>query len=97
MIYKIKGSLEKLEENRAIVETNGIFYEISIPKTVSNRLKPDENKCIELIIHYYFTIDGNRGAPALVGFIDELEKDFFEKFDNEDVIIYYSGFLLKEV
>lgn len=80
MIYKIKGNLEKLEENRVIVETGGIFYEISIPKTVSSRLKADENKLVELIIHHYFTIDGNRGAPALVGFVDELEKDFFEKF-----------------
>lgn len=33
-----------------------------------------------MIIYQYLTIDGNRGIPAMVGFIDELEKDFFEKF-----------------
>jgi len=80
MIYKIKGQLRELEENRAVVELTGIFYEISIPKTVYNRLSADKNKLVELIVYYYISIDGNRGSPALVGFLDQLEKDFFEKF-----------------
>ncbi|MCF7907625.1 MAG: hypothetical protein K9L86_01960 [Candidatus Omnitrophica bacterium] len=80
MIYKIRGQLIKKEDNRAIIDVSGIFYEINIPKTVFNRLKPDENNFVELITYQYLTIDGNRGIPAMVGFIDELEKDFFEKF-----------------
>lgn len=80
MICKIKGKLVRKEEARAIVDVNGISYEINISKTVFNRLKVDGDNFVELVIHQYFTIDGNRGSPALVGFIDELEKDFFEKF-----------------
>ncbi|MDD5194922.1 MAG: helix-hairpin-helix domain-containing protein, partial [Candidatus Omnitrophica bacterium] len=35
---------------------------------------------VELIIYHYLNIDGNRGIPVLIGFSDELERDFFEKF-----------------
>ena len=80
MIYKISGKLAKLEESRVIVDVGGIFYEISIAKTVFNRLKSIEDASVELVIHHYFTIDKSKGLPALVGFIDELEKEFFEKF-----------------
>jgi len=36
--------------------------------------------------------DSSKGVPYW-----KIAKDFFEKFDNEETIIYYSGFLLKEM
>ena len=36
--------------------------------------------------------DPSKGIPYW-----KISKDFFEKFDNEETIIYYSGFLLKEM
>jgi len=36
--------------------------------------------------------DPSKGIPYW-----KIAKDFFEKFDNEETIIYYSGFLLKEL
>ncbi len=79
MIYQIKGRLTKKEDNRVIVDVAGIFYEVAVSSTVSQRLDPKAEK-IELIIYHYFNLDKNRGIPVMVGFIEEMERDFFEKF-----------------
>ena len=79
MIYQIKGRLAKKEENRAVVNVAGISYEVSVPRTVSRRLG-NETEEVELVIYHYFNLDKSRGVPIMVGFIEELERDFFEKF-----------------
>ena len=80
MIYQIKGKLIKKEESRVIVDSQGILYEIHISKTVYRNLNCNKQEPIELIIYHYFTIDKNKGVPVLIGFLDELQRDFFEKF-----------------
>lgn len=80
MLYRIKGKSIKKEENRIIVDTGGIFYEISIPRTVYQRLSKEEGDMVELVLYHYFNIENNRAVPVLIGFIDDLEREFFEKF-----------------
>jgi len=80
MICKIRGKLIKKSDEKVILEVKGIFYEISVPKTVSSRLKENADGEAELIIYHYLAIDKNKGTPFLIGFVEELEKDFFEKF-----------------
>ncbi|MFH1503910.1 MAG: Holliday junction branch migration protein RuvA, partial [Candidatus Omnitrophota bacterium] len=79
MIYQIEGRIIRKEENRVVLESKGISYEIHIPKTVYQSLSKEEETA-KLIIYHYFNIEKNRGFPVLVGFSDELERDFFEKF-----------------
>lgn len=79
MIYQIKGKLAKKEENRVVVNVAGISYEVSVSRTVSRRLG-NETEEVELVIYHYFKLDKSRGVPIMVGFIEELERDFFEKF-----------------
>ena len=79
MIYQIKGRLVKKEENRVIVDVAGIFYEINTPRTVSQRLAENGQE-VTLVIYHYFKLDKNRGTPVMVGFSEELERNFFEKF-----------------
>ena len=80
MIYKIKGKLVRCEENTVILELTGIFYKINTPKTVFDFLINEKFDTVELIIYHYINIDKNKGIPVLVGFLEELERDFFEKF-----------------
>jgi len=80
MIYQIKGKLVKKEDSRVIVDVAGICYEVNIPKTVSQQINGQDLGNIELIIYHYFNLDKNRGIPVLVGFTEELERDFFAKF-----------------
>ncbi|HIE35913.1 MAG TPA: hypothetical protein EYP89_01590 [Candidatus Omnitrophica bacterium] len=79
MISKIKGKLIRKEKNRVIIDVGGIFYEINTPSTVSYRLE-EKNGTVELVIYYYFTMEKSRVTPVMIGFIDELEKEFFGKF-----------------
>lgn len=80
MIYQIKGQLVKKEENRVIIDSGGLLYEIHIPKTVYRSLNHSKGETVELIIYHYLNIDKNRGIPVLIGFTEELQRDFFEKF-----------------
>jgi Holliday junction DNA helicase RuvA len=81
MISRIRGKLIKKDKNQVIIDVGGISYQINIPSTVYTRLKK-ENKdgTIELVIYHYLTMEKNRGIPVLIGFIDELEREFFEEF-----------------
>ncbi len=80
MIYKIKGKLIKREDNRVIIDVGGLSYEVSVPKTVSQKVSQNESDSVELVIYHYLNIDKNKASPILVGFVEDLEKDFFEKF-----------------
>ena len=79
MISKIKRRLVKKEEERVIIDVGGIYYQIVIPKSVYPAL-PAINKEAELVIYEYLSIDKSKAVPVMIGFIDELQKDFFEKF-----------------
>lgn len=79
MICRLKGKLVKKETNRVIVDTGGFCYEVGISPNVANRLNSQDTE-VELIIYHYLNIDNNRAVPVLIGFRDELEKDFFEEF-----------------
>lgn len=80
MISKIRGNLVKKEENKAVIDIGGICYEVNIPTTVSSRLCKNSEGMVELVIYHYFNMDKNRGIPVMIGFVDDLEKEFFEKF-----------------
>ncbi len=80
MIGKIKGRLVKRLDDRVFIDVGGVCYEICVPKTVSLKLESDLEKEISLIIYYYLQIDKNRALPVMIGFRDELEKDFFVSF-----------------
>ncbi len=80
MISRIRGNLVKKDENKAVIDIAGICYEVHIPKTVSGRLNQNSDGIVELVIYYYFNMDQNRGVPVMIGFVDDLEKEFFEKF-----------------
>ncbi len=80
MIARIKGDIVSLEEGRLLLEVGSMVYEIMVPATVETRLKEMPPAPVTLVIYDYITIDQNRGWASLVGFCDELERDFFEKF-----------------
>ncbi len=80
MIYQIKGMLVKKEENRVIIDSGGLLYEVHIPKTVYRNLNHSKGQTVELVIYHYLNIDKNKGVPVLIGFTEELQRDFFEKF-----------------
>ena len=82
MISRIKGDLIKKEENQLLVDVGGLTYTVYIPQTVYDRLTTPAGSEVELILYHFFAMDQNRGVPVLIGFLEELERDFFIKFTS---------------
>ena len=82
MITAIKGRISRQSEMAVTVETNGLSYEILTPLSVLQRLQEnqDSDGNIRLITYHYYQMTPSSGVPVLVGFINEVERDFFLEF-----------------
>ena len=80
MIGRINGKLVRKSADKIFVDTAGIWYEIYVSKSTSLKLDNDINKDIAVVVYHYLQMDQNRAIPVMIGFGDELEKDFFEVF-----------------
>lgn len=82
MISRISGKIIEKGVNYLIVAVGGISYEVFLPATVMQRI--DENisddKTISLMTYHYFQVEPSKGTPVLIGFLNEVEKEFFEIF-----------------
>lgn len=82
MIVRLQGKLVEKSDNALVIDVQGLFYEVIIPPSVSLRLDEciDKDGNVHLVTYHYFQMDPTRGFPVLVGFVNEIEKDFFEQF-----------------
>lgn len=81
MISRIAGRLDKVTETSALVENNGVYYEILLPSGLADRLK-DEGQVGANIsfetIHYIEAGDKKSSHfPRLVGFTSPIDREFF--------------------
>ncbi|UCC43078.1 MAG: hypothetical protein JSU65_07955 [Candidatus Zixiibacteriota bacterium] len=84
MISRLRGTLVQVHEQRALVENDGLFYEVLLPSALSDRLV-DENKVGQDITFetIYYIEAGDRKSshfPRLVGFLDPVDREFFSLF-----------------
>jgi Holliday junction DNA helicase RuvA len=88
MIRYIEGKLLKKEEDRIVVLTNGVGYEILVPAIVRQTFNPkragEDGETVKLFIYYHQT--ERQPKPLLIGFNYEPEKEFFEKFIKVEAI-----------
>jgi Holliday junction DNA helicase RuvA len=82
MIARITGKIVEKQNNRFIIESGGISYEVFIPTAVIQRLEESfpADGTISLITYHYLQLEPSRAIPVLVGFSNEVEKEFFETF-----------------
>ncbi len=82
MISRLKGKVVDSRDNTVIVEANGLGYEVLVPTSVFQRLDAakDADGCISLTTYHYVLMTPSSATPVLVGFLNELEKDFFLQF-----------------
>src|SRR5579863_7430226 len=82
MISAIKGRVSRQSEAAIILEANGLSYEILTPLSVLQRIKEnqDSDGNIRLITYHYYQMTPSSGVPVLVGFLNEVERDFFLEF-----------------
>ena len=72
MIAFIKGKLIECQLTLAILEINGIGYEVHVPLTTVERL-PSLGEAVKLFTHATYRED----SQTLYGFIDRESRDFF--------------------
>ncbi len=75
MIATLHGRLRRRFEDRVIVECGGVGYEVFLPPVAMRGLGDVAE--IELHIHYHAT--QNQPRPVLIGFVSDLDREFFEK------------------
>ena len=85
MIGYLEGKLLKKEEDRVLLLTNQIGYEVLVPAVVMESL---QNKDVgeEISLYIFFQQTERQPKPILIGFNLEVEKEFFQYFISvEDI------------
>ncbi len=82
MISHISGKLKSKKENAVILEISGFCYEVLVPQMVMRSLEKNchTDSVINLVTFHYHQIEPSRSTPVLIGFLNEIEKEFFERF-----------------
>jgi Holliday junction DNA helicase RuvA len=82
MISRISGKVIEKGTNFLLVDVGSICYEVFIPTTVMQRVNEnisgDGN--ISLVTFHYLQVEPAKNIPVLIGFLNDVEKDFFEIF-----------------
>jgi len=82
MISYISGKIRRKSEEYLVIDVNGLAYEVLVPKAImavlENSLSSDGK--IELVTYHYLQVEPSRSKPVLIGFLNEIEKEFFEHF-----------------
>ncbi len=80
MIGRLKGRLVERHNQRLVVDVNGVGYEVFVPGVVARwaeSLKIGDE--VELVTLYLMQMEPGRATPMLLGFRNELEREFFER------------------
>lgn len=82
MISRISGKVIEKGNNFIVVDTGGLCYEVFIPAAVMQRLDEHvgQDGTVSLKTYHYFQVEPSKTTPVLIGFVNDIEKDFFEIF-----------------
>jgi len=86
MITKITGQLSALQNDTLSLKIDAFEYEVLIPEFTRRQLQNELNQVVSL--HTIEYLEGNpmqgRMTPRLIGFLSEIEREFFELFCSVD-------------
>jgi len=88
LISEITGEVlyDRIRRNSLLVRVNSLCYEVFVPSGIAARLRhePEGERRNPLTLYTIYYIDGAVGGghltPKLVGFLDPLDREFFESF-----------------
>ncbi|HAH87304.1 MAG TPA: Holliday junction DNA helicase RuvA, partial [Armatimonadetes bacterium] len=83
MISYLRGSLAIKSDSEVIVWANGIGYQVLVPITVMKALQKkteEERRDVTLVTFHYYENNQSRMVPRLIGFGNEIEREFFKLF-----------------
>jgi holliday junction DNA helicase RuvA len=82
MISRISGLIIEKGSNYLVLELGGLSYEVFIPTCVLQGLEAamSPEGRISLLTYHYYQVEQAKSIPVLIGFLSQVEKDFFEIF-----------------
>ena len=82
MIARLRGVLRHQAENHILLDVSGICYEVFLPQSILSALPEhlSANGELELITFHYQQLEPGRGVDVLIGFLNEIEREFFSRF-----------------
>lgn len=82
MIAQICGKIIQKGNNNILLDVSGITYEVLVPAIIMERINDtaSEEGVVRLVTYHYLQVEPSRSRPILVGFINEIERDFFIEF-----------------
>jgi len=82
MISRISGLVAEKGPNYLVLDLGGLSYEVFIPACVMQQLdaKMSPEGRISLLTYHYYQVEQAKSIPILIGFLSQVEKDFFEIF-----------------
>jgi Holliday junction DNA helicase RuvA len=82
MISRVSGKLVDKTDHAVILDVQGLCYEILVPASVLHRIDDhcDASGRMQLITYYYMQLSPSTGIPVMIGFINEIEREFFLQF-----------------
>ncbi|NNE27315.1 MAG: Holliday junction DNA helicase RuvA [Saprospiraceae bacterium] len=82
MIVKISGKLVEKKEQSVVLQLQGLYYEVMVPQSVLKRIDEGDpgGDELELITYHYLQVGQSSAMPILIGFLNEVECDFFQQF-----------------
>lgn len=86
MISYLEGKLKKVLHDRLMLLVGGVGYEVMTPAYVMDEIKRSGRIDAEVALYISYNQTERQPKPVLVGFLAELEKEFFELFISvEDI------------
>ncbi len=82
MIGRICGKVIEKGDNLLLMEVGGVSYEVLIPTAVMQRLEENfpSDGIVTLKTFHYHQVEPSRSTPVLIGFMNDIEKEFFQTF-----------------
>lgn len=78
MFSRITGTVIERSDALALIETQGLAYEIVLPPCIAEKVPATPGAAVTLEIYAQLQIDGNAGRYTFFGFTNAIERDFFE-------------------
>ena len=82
MISRITGKVIEKGARYLILDMGNICYEVLVPQAVMQRMDEsiDGNGKVSLVTFHYHQLEPAKSIPVLIGFLSDIERDFFEIF-----------------
>ncbi len=82
MISRLRGIVREQGDFQILLDVQGVTYEVLMPpsilRTLTERLGPGREA--EVVTFHYQQLEVGRGLPVLIGFLNEIEREFFLRF-----------------